>query len=90
MNKEERVKYTCHDCAYVCYCPSNEICENFERRRKIVLEVDGVRHALKPDGKDDNCGRCSMHEICFNIANCLCAELDGHGYVHFELENDEG
>lgn len=89
MNEEERVKYTCHDCVHDFYCPFNEICDNFEKRRKIVLEVDGVRHALKPDVKKYNCYRCSLRESCFNKVNCLCIELDHHGNVHFELENNE-
>lgn len=86
MNKEEKVKYTCHDCFYACHRTSNEICDKFKKRIKIVLEFDGVRHVLKSDVRVDTCYLCSLRETCFNKDYCICDLLDGHGYGYFELE----
>ena len=38
-------------------------------KHSIILEIDGVRHKLiKGKNSSDVCNKCSIHDICRNIA----------------------
>lgn len=59
-------------------------------RRYTVLEIDGVRHALKPDGVSGSCFTCSLEGFCDESRGLICSVITGRDDFHFEVEKDEG
>lgn len=57
---------------------------------KIVLEIDGVRHVLKPDDRYCICPHCSLLKFCMVRSKFACFMFADGGKCHFELENNEG
>ena len=58
--------------------------------KRIVIEIDGVRHQLVPDQKNvDHCmkGRCSMYAFCQRAPVTTCTAFATSGY-HFSLLAD--
>lgn len=53
---------------------------------KVVIEINGVRHALVPDGDAwYDCGQCSLVDLCRtkNVLLCNCFDISYH---HFEIQ----
>lgn len=87
MNKEEKVKYDCKECVdYDCCSHCLNGCSFFEKRHEIVLEIDGVRHVLKEDGKKNVCSACSLKDFCDAKRGAICVALDDNRLYHFEIE----
>lgn len=53
--------------------------------KKIIVEIDGVRHRLVEDKADTTCDKCSLHYEC---ETPICQHFAGFGncYCHFEKE----
>ena len=53
---------------------------------KVVIEINGVRHALVPDDQIwFECGNCSLVDLCRIKKVLICNMFDG-AYHHFEVE----
>ena len=56
---------------------------------KVVIEINGVRHALVSDDKKwEDCNECSLCAICREHWDLLC-NLVEDGDFHFEYEKKE-
>lgn len=90
MNKEEKVKYDCKECVnYDCCSHSLNGCSLFKKKQHIVLEIDGVRHVMKPVTKPLVCFRCSLRGFCIDRSNLICNVLAGRAHFTFEFENND-
>lgn len=90
MYKEEKEKYDCNECVhYDCCCHSFNGCSQFEKRVNIVLEIDGVRHVLKPDDRCCICFHCSLLNFCMARSKFVCSMFANSDNFHFELEKNE-
>lgn len=82
-------KYTCYECVSYDSC-SHDLemtCSLFKKRENIVLEIDGVRHVLKPDDRCCICPHCSLLKFCMARSKFVCSMFANSGKFHFELEN---
>jgi hypothetical protein len=53
--------------------------------KKIVVEIDGVRHRLVKETDFELCENCSLEKEC---SNAICDSFKLDGYYHFEKEEE--
>ena len=55
--------------------------------KKIIVEIDGVRHKMVEDRADTTCNKCSLRGICV-ATRSVCIAL-GNYFCFFEKEEEE-
>lgn len=53
--------------------------------KKIIVEIDGVRHRLVEETAFELCENCSLEKEC---SNAICDSFKKDGYCHFEKEEE--
>ena len=60
--------------------------------KKIIVEIDGVRHKLVKDNLEDTpddgiCKDCSLYSVCRSPVDSICWSMQKE-YCHFEREEE--
>lgn len=59
--------------------------------KKIVLEIDGVRHRLVDNGESTSCAMCSIKDFCEQTDYVMCnmPEYNLESSVYYEEKDSE-
>ena len=55
--------------------------------KKIVVEIDGVRHRLVKDRGNIECNQCSLYAVCKEPI-CIPFKKSDKSFCHFEKEEE--